>query len=619
MEAVIVFGHLNVFMTSCNLFFPSLYQQQALLSDIQNGQLKALSATKCRLDDLGRDFSSLLETSLVARRKAKSGKSEALSEEFDRHLKIVQEALQECKNSPKKDFFAEIKRVRKIHALVDNLIFACHTRNKTAMKGLIEHAQRKKVSVTCLGKRLASDTRFFLGSLRVSSKNYHRLLAALYLQADIVTDVRSLQKRRFVIQKSLVVPLTILLRQAFLQQNMKKLHQLVNKIKRAESDPKVALGYVLAKLRGAKNKNNKAIFYLKRVLAGYSYLVGLPYYKTKLNQYELLRISLLAEYRLYGEMSPNLQLKATEEGLARSVLVDFQRKNYTIIQGINGDIWGNGSYGKVRQTIEVTLTQQGSRFFVDKGEAFETARKTLFSKVPLFVGKEVDFERAYGDVRTYVRYTKGSVLKETITFKAYPQTAANLFAETDVSLEVLYVLLDQVSATLEKMHGDDVVHGDVKAENILFQPPNLFRLADFGGSYEISTEQTVRKSLTPLIVSPEFITGEFLGSQPQFHKAQDLFALGVVLFMAMTGRRVPWEDELQKWFDRKFVSDPGSPIKRLIIEGIQLLDKTHPFTPLAALLLNPEYAERIQIGEFRQKLAEVQWAPACTKSSTTIS
>lgn len=610
---------LKLFMTSSNLFFPSLYQQQQLLSDIQNGQWKALSVTKETFDREGKDFSSWIQTCLVKRRKAKSGESEAISIEFDRHLKIVQEALEMCKSDPKKDFFTEIKRVRKIDAVVDNLIFACRTRDKRTIKGLMQHAERKKISVVGLVSKLANSSQISLDSSRFSKKDYVKLLATLFVKADELLPARPLARRRIVVKKVLLLPTTLLLIQAILQPNVKKLHQFVNKTKLAELDPKLALRNTLRKLSSAKNKNNSAITYLKRVIAGYSYLERLPYYKTKLNQYELLRISLLAEQQLCDKMKANLQLKATEVGLARSVLVDFERKSYTIIQGIHGSIWGNGGYGKVRQTIEVTVKQQGSHFSVEECDGFETARKTLFAKVPLFQEDEISFEGKYGDLRTFVSYTKGSVMKETITFKAYPQTVENLLEKGRTPLKVLYALLDQVSATLEKMHSDDVIHGDVKAANILFQPPNHFRLADFGGSYEIGNCQAVRRSLTPLIVSPEFITGELPGSMPQFHKAQDLFALGVLLYPALTLQNVPWEDELQKWYERRFIGDPQSPIKRLILEAIQGLDKKHPFTPLVAGLLNPEYTKRVQIREVRQMLAAIQCAPAVNKSSTTSS
>ncbi|KAI9907684.1 hypothetical protein PsorP6_003250 [Peronosclerospora sorghi] len=94
-------------------------------------------------------------------------------------------------------------------------------------------------------------------------------------------------------------------------------------------------------------------------------------------------------------------------------------------------------------------------------------------------------------------------------------------------------LIRQLAETLVYLHAHDVVHADVKPENILLaqdtQPANV-RLIDFGQSFHLQDErrQTIH-ACTTAYASPELLTHRACGA------AMDVWSLGVVLYIILCG------------------------------------------------------------------------------------
>ena len=91
--------------------------------------------------------------------------------------------------------------------------------------------------------------------------------------------------------------------------------------------------------------------------------------------------------------------------------------------------------------------------------------------------------------------------------------------------------LDLLSG-LQAAHDLGIVHRDIKPANILFDGVGNAKLADFGAAHLIDFGQTQTAGLlgTVAYMSPEQISGTAIGP------AADLYALGVTLFEALTGR-----------------------------------------------------------------------------------
>jgi serine/threonine-protein kinase len=99
------------------------------------------------------------------------------------------------------------------------------------------------------------------------------------------------------------------------------------------------------------------------------------------------------------------------------------------------------------------------------------------------------------------------------------------------AVQVKRMALDIVSG-LEAAHHRGVVHRDVKPANIFFDARGTAKLGDFGVAHLVDLGQTQTGGLigTLAYMSPEQITGAPISI------AADLYALGVTLFEAITGR-----------------------------------------------------------------------------------
>lgn len=92
----------------------------------------------------------------------------------------------------------------------------------------------------------------------------------------------------------------------------------------------------------------------------------------------------------------------------------------------------------------------------------------------------------------------------------------------------------ELARVLAYVHGEGVVHRDVKPSNILVDHDGRFRLADFGISRLVGASGLTSADLTTgtaAYLSPEQVRGESAGPPA------DVYALGLVLLEALSGRR----------------------------------------------------------------------------------
>jgi serine/threonine-protein kinase len=101
-----------------------------------------------------------------------------------------------------------------------------------------------------------------------------------------------------------------------------------------------------------------------------------------------------------------------------------------------------------------------------------------------------------------------------------------------LGLGAVRALALELVAALEAAHAHGVIHRDLKPANVFFTASGTAKLGDFGVAHlqDLGATQTAGFIGTLAYMSPEQISGAPL------HFASDVYALGVTLFQALTGR-----------------------------------------------------------------------------------
>jgi len=92
---------------------------------------------------------------------------------------------------------------------------------------------------------------------------------------------------------------------------------------------------------------------------------------------------------------------------------------------------------------------------------------------------------------------------------------------------------EQVAAALETARRAGIVHRDIKPENILVTTDGHVKVADFGLSRALAESRATQAGM--LIGTAHYLAPEQVAGHESDHRA-DIYALGVVLFEALTGR-----------------------------------------------------------------------------------
>ena len=96
----------------------------------------------------------------------------------------------------------------------------------------------------------------------------------------------------------------------------------------------------------------------------------------------------------------------------------------------------------------------------------------------------------------------------------------------------------QIAQALSVAHRHDIIHRDIKPQNIMVQPDGNIKVMDFGIARAKNSHLTTDNSVlgTAHYVSPEQTQGKELGP------TTDIYSLGIVMYEAATGR-VPFDGD----------------------------------------------------------------------------
>ena len=142
-----------------------------------------------------------------------------------------------------------------------------------------------------------------------------------------------------------------------------------------------------------------------------------------------------------------------------------------------------------------------------------------------------------------------------------------LFREKRLSVRKACEIVLQVAEALHYIHKQNVVHCDIKTENILIAEEDLegkrskmvAKLLDFG----LARPLTGPRASTSLSGTPHYVAPERIRGEPA-SPSSDVYGVGILLYELLTGQ-VPWDGPVQKILAGHLDEQPKAPSR--MIEG----------------------------------------------------
>jgi eukaryotic-like serine/threonine-protein kinase len=178
----------------------------------------------------------------------------------------------------------------------------------------------------------------------------------------------------------------------------------------------------------------------------------------------------------------------------------------------------------IRRTVAVKLISTNLMGSVDRTDYIRRFRREAEAAARCVHPNIVaiyDFALHEGEPFLAMEFVNGTTLRAVLDEKP-------VMAVAD-ALEVMLQVLD----ALERMHGQGVIHQDIKPGNMMLTPNKQVKVADFGVSRIANTDITTTFTTvgTPAYMSPEQCRGEAVDGR------SDLFAAGATLFEMLAGQR----------------------------------------------------------------------------------
>ncbi|XP_073975379.1 serine/threonine-protein kinase NIM1-like isoform X2 [Rhodnius prolixus] len=212
---------------------------------------------------------------------------------------------------------------------------------------------------------------------------------------------------------------------------------------------------------------------------------------------------------------------------------------------VQGEL-GRGNFSTVKLGVHELTKERVAIKILDKSKLTPKARKMLVREISSMeavhhknIIRLFEVVETYSKLHLVMEYVSGGELYQKLTTEGRMKEpdAKSTFA--------------QILSAVKHLHERNIIHRDIKAENVFCGTRGVVKLGDFGFSTRVAANEDLRTFCgSPPYAAPELFRDESYSGRPV-----DIWALGVLLFFMTTGHM-------------PFPADSIAGLKRSILLGV---------------------------------------------------
>ncbi|MDF2556279.1 MAG: hypothetical protein K0R71_107 [Bacillales bacterium] len=146
-----------------------------------------------------------------------------------------------------------------------------------------------------------------------------------------------------------------------------------------------------------------------------------------------------------------------------------------------------------------------------------------------------------------MEYVEGMTLKEYIKYYA------------PVSTDKVISIMKQLASAVSNAHQNQIIHRDIKPQNILIDRSGLVKITDFGIATAVSGA-TIAQTSSQVLGSVHYLSPEQVRGG-QVRKESDIYSMGIVMYELLTGR-LPFSGDTAVSIGLMHLQQETPPVKR---------------------------------------------------------